>query len=64
LVISLAVIAGRGPQELFKVIVLPPGTENKPALMAGFGLIVVGIAAGYWRVLMARSATPPASGPG
>ena len=25
-----------------KVIVLPPGTENKPALMAGFGMIVVG----------------------
>lgn len=37
-----------------KVIVLPPGTENKPALMAGFGLIVVGIAAAYWLVLMAR----------
>ncbi|MBM5792134.1 MAG: hypothetical protein FJ053_10270 [Cyanobacteria bacterium M_surface_10_m1_298] len=28
-----------------KVIVLPPGTENKPALMAGFGVIVVGLAA-------------------
>jgi uncharacterized membrane protein (DUF373 family) len=39
-----------------KVIVLPPGTENKPALMAGFGLIVVGIAAAYWLVLMARRA--------
>ncbi|MBD1195424.1 phosphate-starvation-inducible PsiE family protein [Vulcanococcus sp. Clear-D1] len=37
-----------------KVIVLPPGTENKPALMASFGLIVVGIAAAYWLVLMAR----------
>jgi uncharacterized membrane protein (DUF373 family) len=39
-----------------KVIVLPPGTENKPQLMAGFGLIVVGIAAAYWLVLRARTA--------
>lgn len=37
-----------------KVIVLPPGTESKPQLMAGFGLIVVGIAAAYWLVLHAR----------
>jgi len=37
-----------------KVIVLPPGTENKPALMAGFGVIVVGLAAAYWLVRMAR----------
>jgi uncharacterized membrane protein (DUF373 family) len=37
-----------------KVIVLPPGTENKPQLMAGFGLIVVGIAAAYWLVRRAR----------
>jgi uncharacterized membrane protein (DUF373 family) len=43
-----------------KVIVLPPGTENKPALMAGFGLIVVGIAAAYWLVLMARRGSQPA----
>ena len=42
-----------------KVIVLPPGTENKPALMAGFGLIVVGIAAAYWLVLIARRSTAP-----
>lgn len=40
-----------------KVIVLPPGTENKPALMAGFGVIVVGIATAYWLVLVARRAT-------
>ncbi|MFM7731986.1 MAG: phosphate-starvation-inducible PsiE family protein, partial [Cyanobium sp.] len=33
-----------------KVIVLPPGTENKAPLMAGFGLIVVGLAAAYWLV--------------
>ena len=37
-----------------KVIVLPPGTENKPQLMAGFGLIVVGIAVAYWLVRKAR----------
>jgi uncharacterized membrane protein (DUF373 family) len=37
-----------------KVIVLPPGTENKPQLMAGFGAIVVGIAAAYWLVMQAR----------
>lgn len=37
-----------------KVIVLPPGTENKPALMAGFGVIVVGLAAAYWLVRRAR----------
>jgi uncharacterized membrane protein (DUF373 family) len=40
-----------------KVIVLPPGTESKPQLMAGFGLIVVGIAAAYWLVLHARRQT-------
>ena len=43
-----------------KVIVLPPGTENKPALMAGFGLIVVGIAAANWLVLIARRGSQPA----
>ncbi|PWL23160.1 MAG: hypothetical protein DCO99_04125 [Synechococcus sp. XM-24] len=37
-----------------KVIVLPPGTENKPALMAGFGVIVVGLAGAYWLVRLAR----------
>ena len=47
-----------------KVIVLPPGTENKPALMAGFGVIVVGLAAAYWLVRMARRhpQTTPTSG--
>jgi uncharacterized membrane protein (DUF373 family) len=33
-----------------KVIVLPPGTESKAPLMAGFGLIVVGLGAAYWLV--------------
>lgn len=37
-----------------KVIVLPPGTESKPQLMAGFGVIVVGLAAAYWLVIRAR----------
>lgn len=37
-----------------KVIVLPPGTESKPQLMAGFGVIVVGLAAAYWLVKKAR----------
>ncbi len=37
-----------------KVIVLPPGTESKPALMAGFGIIVVGLGAAYWLVRLAR----------
>ena len=41
-----------------KVIVLPPGTESKPQLMAGFGVIVVGIAAAYWLVLVARRSVP------
>jgi uncharacterized membrane protein (DUF373 family) len=36
-----------------KVIVLPPGTENKAPLMAGFGLIVVGLAAAYWLIRQA-----------
>ena len=43
-----------------KVIVLPPGTENKPALMAGFGVIVVGLAAAYWLVRWARRNDKPA----
>jgi uncharacterized membrane protein (DUF373 family) len=42
-----------------KVIVLPPGTENKPALMAGFGVIVVGLAAAYWLVRRARRDEQP-----
>lgn len=36
-----------------KVIVLPPGTEDKSLLMAGFGLIVVGLAAAYWLIRQA-----------
>ena len=44
-----------------KVIVLPPGTENKPALMAGFGVIVVGLATAYWLVRLSRSQKPSPS---
>ncbi|MEB3255867.1 MAG: phosphate-starvation-inducible PsiE family protein [Synechococcaceae cyanobacterium] len=44
-----------------KVIVLPPGTESKPQLMASFGVIVVGIAAAYWLVRKARSGAAPQS---
>jgi len=43
-----------------KVIVMPPGTEDKPALMVGFGAIAVGIAAAYWLVLRARRPNPSA----
>jgi uncharacterized membrane protein (DUF373 family) len=43
-----------------KVIVLPPGTESKPQLMAGFGVIVVGLAAAYWLVKRARQDQPTA----
>jgi uncharacterized membrane protein (DUF373 family) len=37
-----------------KVIVLPPGTESKPALMVGFGIITVCLGAAYWLVRLAR----------
>jgi uncharacterized membrane protein (DUF373 family) len=33
-----------------KVIVLPPGTDSKAPLMAGFGLIVLGLATAYWLI--------------
>jgi uncharacterized membrane protein (DUF373 family) len=44
-----------------KVIVLPPGTEEKPQLMVGFGLIAVGLAAAYWLVLAARRSHRPST---
>ncbi len=43
-----------------KVIVLPPGTESKPQLMAGFGVIVVGLAAAYWLVIRVKQHNQPA----
>lgn len=42
-----------------KVIVLSPGSENKAPLMAGFGLIVVGLAAAYWLIRRAGQARNP-----
>ena len=33
-----------------KVIVLPQGAENKPELLFGLALMVVGLSAGYWLV--------------
>jgi uncharacterized membrane protein (DUF373 family) len=38
-----------------KVIVLPPGTDYKPQLMVGFGVISVGLAVAYWLVRNART---------
>lgn len=38
-----------------KVIVLPPGTDYKPQLMVGFGVIAVGLAIAYWLVRNART---------
>jgi len=43
-----------------RVTVLPPGTENKAPLMAGFGLIVVGIATAYRLVRSAAQDRSPA----
>lgn len=40
-----------------KVIVLPPGTEDKAPLMTGFGLLVVGLAVAYWLVRQAGQAS-------
>lgn len=33
-----------------KVIVLPPGAENKPQLLVGLGVAVLALAAAYWLV--------------
>ncbi|MEB3235467.1 MAG: phosphate-starvation-inducible PsiE family protein [Cyanobacteriota bacterium] len=33
-----------------KVIVLPPGSESKPQLLAGLGVAVLALAAAYWLV--------------
>ncbi len=47
-----------------KVIVLPPGAESKPQLLAGLGVAVLCLAAAFW---MVRSLTPsrpaPRTGP-
>ena len=43
-----------------KVIVLPPGTENKAPLMVGFGVMVVALAAAYWLIRRAGQGSNPA----
>lgn len=42
-----------------KVIVLPPGAENKPQLLMGLGVAVLSLAAAYWLVRAARPSRPP-----
>ena len=42
-----------------KVIVLPPGAENKPQLLMGLGIAVVCLAGAYWLVRAARPTRPP-----
>jgi uncharacterized membrane protein (DUF373 family) len=42
-----------------KVIVLPPGAENKPQLLMGLGVAVVCLAAAYWLVRAARPSRLP-----
>ncbi|MGL6134608.1 MAG: phosphate-starvation-inducible PsiE family protein [Prochlorococcaceae cyanobacterium] len=42
-----------------KVIVLPPGAESKPALLAGLGVAVLALAGAYWLVRSLRLRKPP-----
>jgi len=43
-----------------KVIVLPPGAENKPEMLFGLGIAVLCLSAAYWlvRLPLSRSADP------
>jgi uncharacterized membrane protein (DUF373 family) len=43
-----------------KVIVLPPGAENKPELLGGLGIAVVALAAAFWLVRSINLRQPPA----
>ena len=43
-----------------KVIVLPPGAESKPLLLAGLGVAVLALAAAYWLVRSLSLRKPPA----
>jgi len=43
-----------------KVIVLPPGAENKPELLGGLGIAVVALAAAFWLVRSVNIRQPPA----
>ncbi|MCP9845770.1 phosphate-starvation-inducible PsiE family protein [Synechococcus sp. Lug-A] len=44
-----------------KVIVLPPGSEDKPMLLVGLGLAVLSLSGGYWLVRRAEITTLNAS---
>ncbi|WP_072061562.1 phosphate-starvation-inducible PsiE family protein [Synechococcus sp. GFB01] len=43
-----------------KVIVLPPGAESKPELLAGLGVAVLALGAAYWLVRSLTMRRPPA----
>ena len=43
-----------------KVIVLPPGAENKPQLLGGLGIAVLALAAAFWLVRSVNIRQPPA----
>ena len=43
-----------------KVIVLPPGAENKPELLGGLGIAVLALAAAFWLVRSLNIRQPPA----
>jgi uncharacterized membrane protein (DUF373 family) len=43
-----------------KVIVLPPGAESKPQLLAGLGIAVLALAAAFWLVRSLTIQKPPA----
>ncbi|MEX0588317.1 MAG: phosphate-starvation-inducible PsiE family protein [Cyanobium sp.] len=43
-----------------KVIVLPPGAENKPQLLGGLGIAVLALAAAFWLVRSVNNRKPPA----
>ena len=43
-----------------KVIVLPPGAENKPELLGGLGIAVLALAASFWLVRSVNIRQPPA----
>jgi uncharacterized membrane protein (DUF373 family) len=43
-----------------KVIVLPPGAENKPELLGGLGIAVLALAGAFWLVRSVNIRQPPA----
>uniref|UniRef100_UPI0040491A2A phosphate-starvation-inducible PsiE family protein n=1 Tax=Cyanobium sp. TaxID=2164130 RepID=UPI0040491A2A len=43
-----------------KVIVLPPGAENKPQLLGGLGIAVLALATAFWLVRSVNIRQPPA----